>query len=66
MKSNPLARSIVAMLILRKRVAYRCWMRYEDSPGFRNESWGQQLYMQYLEAHNAAEAARRMLYGIDD
>lgn len=59
-KKDPLAREIVALLIHRKRAARRYWRRSQragDPQEFVNL-----LNSHYCEAHNAAEAARRLLY----
>lgn len=48
------ARSIVLMLILRKRLAKKLLDRYS----YVSEENRLQLYAHYSEAHNAAESAR--------
>ncbi len=54
-------RQIVLMLILRKRRAMGLYLQHinskEDAP------MADYLYGNYIEAHNAAELARRILYG---
>ena len=54
------ARSIVLMLILRMRRARALWkkLRFRSNGGYEA-----QLYCEYIEAANAAELARRILYG---
>lgn len=59
-KKDPLARQIVAMLICRKRAA-RLTRLLCVQAGVSDEKLAL-LDSRYYEAHNAAEAARRMLY----
>lgn len=51
---NKLARDIVAMLIWRKRSAQTMFTRHGKIGGI--------LHARFVEAHHAAEIARRMLY----
>lgn len=53
-------RQIVLMLILRKRLAKRLWLKCNAGKQFEDH-----LYAQYTEAANAAELARRILYGYE-
>lgn len=66
MKDDPVARQIVCMLLLRKRRSYRLWQmwrkRSEEGDVFCCDMAGQ-AFAQYNEAHDAAEIARRILYG---
>jgi hypothetical protein len=59
-KKDPLAREIVAMLIRRKRAARRAWLR--TTRAGVSQEFVNLLDAHYCEAHNAAEAARRLLY----
>lgn len=67
-------REIVLMLIRRKRLAFKCWKRMADEitkellDGVYEQPHPAQKYAdyldaQYLESSNAAESARRILYG---
>jgi hypothetical protein len=66
-------REIVLMLIRRKRLAFKCWRSMADEmtkellDGTYEQPHPAQKYAdyldaQYLEAANAAESARRILY----
>lgn len=66
-------REIVLMLIRRKRFAHRCWRQLakqidqELIDGLHKDhhplQWLLDIrYVEYNEAHNAAECARRILY----
>lgn len=59
-KQDPLAREIVAMLIHRKRAARLYWRRSQRAGD--PQEFVDLLNAHYGEAHNAAEAARRLLY----
>lgn len=63
-KQNPLARQIVAMLLRRKRAQWREFSaynrRHDADPGHIASRYGL-----WLGASNAAEVARRMLYGAE-
>jgi len=59
-KTDSVARQIVAMLMRRKRDARRYWLRARRS-GVPQEVLSL-LDAHHCEAHNAAEAARRVLY----
>lgn len=63
-KQDPLARKIVAMLICRKRAARRSWVRAMRAGV--PQTFVTLLDVHYCEAHNAAEAARRLLYASAD
>lgn len=68
-------RQIVLMLVIRSRVNYRTWKHLSDNvandmlsnsnnegiPNLINSL--EYLYAQYIESRNAAEQARRILYG---
>ena len=54
-------RQIVLMLINRKRIAKRLYEKCCNLP----PSYTDYLYAQYTEAANAAELARRILYGYE-
>ena len=56
---NPLARSIVAMLIRRKRKAYRQWMCFEDSG--MSEASCEKMHAAYREITIAVDNAKALL-----
>lgn len=58
-QGGSVARSIVAMLIWRKR---RAWEAYLTSVKTTHGEECDALWATRVEAHNAAELARRMLY----
>ena len=63
-------REIVLMLIHRKRLAKRCLDRFlcELKPDSPESTHVHSSYLegQFIEASNAAESARRLLYGYAD
>ena len=59
MQKNTLARSIAAMLVLRKRKAYKAWLAAEHSGV--NDTFCQVLYEAFREASIAVSEAKTIL-----
>jgi len=62
-KENPIARKIVANLMWRKRQALRSLLHVLETKA--SDHLISMYSARHAEIHNAAEASRRLLYGID-